>query len=146
MLLSKTRQTGLESDITWNVKVRPANRAGLLRRELTPAIIARFQAKFQTKAPDQCWPWTAGRFANGYGMFAIGRDLDGRQHNTQAHRIAFVLHRRIDIPAGAVVMHSCDVRDCVNPAHLSLGTQTENVADGVRKGRYVGNGRKRKAA
>lgn len=125
-----------ESDTRCYVEVRPANRAGLTRRELTPRIIARFQAKFQPIASDQCWLWTASCFKGGYGMFAVGRNLDGRQHTEYAHRIAFVVHNRVDIPAGAVVMHSCDVPKCVNPHHLSLGTQGDNVRDAATKGHY----------
>ncbi|MEY4386595.1 MAG: hypothetical protein RLY20_1878, partial [Verrucomicrobiota bacterium] len=95
-----------ESDITCYCTVREGHRAGLSRRELSPRIIARFRSKYTPV--DGCWLWAAGKFANGYGQFCIGRDLDGRQQNTQAHRVAFVVHHGVDIPAGAVVMHSCD--------------------------------------
>lgn len=136
-----------ESNNTWNVNVRAAHRSGLQRRVLSPAIIARFSEKYTVSRG--CWLWTAGRFKNGYGMFAIGRDAEGRQHNIQAHRLAYVWHKRVDIPAGAVVMHACDVRECVNPAHLVLGTQADNVSDAKAKGHYVNNGahmRRRKSA
>lgn len=52
-----------------------------------------------------------------------------------AHRIAYVLYRG-DIPKGLVVRHMCDVRDCVNPSHLELGTQIENIMDMVKRGRH----------
>ena len=104
----------------------------LTRRELTAAFVARFHSKYQ-KAPN-CWLWTAGKFAKGYGMVNLGRWADGSQHTTYAHRVAYVLTHG-DIPQGAVVMHSCDVPACVNPAHLSLGTQADNLQDASRKGR-----------
>jgi hypothetical protein len=67
-------------------------------------------------------------------MLFIGRHPDGRQINSYAHRVAYVLAHG-DIPAGSAVMHSCDVRACVNPAHLRLGTQQDNIRDASAKGR-----------
>lgn len=115
--------------------------AGLTRREMSRAFIARFHTKYQKT--DGCWLWQAGKYRKGYGMVCIGRTLDGKQQNSYAHRVAYVLAHG-DIPPGLVVMHSCDVRYCVNPAHLSLGTQGDNIRDGARRGRYnVGRPSKR---
>ncbi len=72
--------------------------------------------------------WTAGRRGDGYGAFGIWPKQVG------AHRYSFELHNG-PIPDGLVVMHSCDEPLCVNPAHLSLGTQRDNQDDSVRKGR-----------
>ena len=105
---------------------------GLRRRDLTATIIARFQTKYQKS--DGCWLWTAGRFPRGYGMVNLGRDMRGKQFTTYAHRVAYVLTHG-PIPAGAVVMHSCDTPACVNPSHLSLGTQGDNIRDAAHKGR-----------
>lgn len=75
-----------------------------------------------------CWEWTASRFSNGYGQFTFGGYPIG------AHRVAFEETKGL-IPTGLVVMHSCDNRGCVNPAHLSLGTPLDNALDKVAKGR-----------
>lgn len=126
-----------ESYNTWTVNVPARNARGLFRRDISSAIIARFHEKYAVS--DGCWLWQAGKYANGYGMVNLGRWADGRQHTVQAHRIAYVLTHG-DIPAGAVVMHTCGVPACVNPVHLRLGTQADNVADGKVKGHYKGNG------
>lgn len=128
------------SDTTCDVKL-PISPSGmgrrcyqaLGRREIPRAFIARFHSKY--KRGDGCWLWTAGIYrGRGYGMVNLGRYADGRQHTEYAHRVAYVLAKG-DIPAGAVVMHGCDVPACVNPAHLSLGTQGDNVRDASQKGR-----------
>lgn len=107
------------------------------RLKLTPAIISRFLAKVKQGSPAECWPWTANKTRTGYGQFNAGRDSDGKQDTRYAHRIAYQYATGVD-PNGAVVMHSCDNPPCCNPAHLSLGTMADNVADAARKGRYKG--------
>lgn len=109
------------------------NKRGLRRRDLTAALIARFHTKYQIA--EGCWLWQAGKFPKGYGMVNIGRDINGKQHTDYAHRVAFVLAHG-PIEPGAVVMHACDTPACVNPAHLALGTQGDNVRDAAAKGHY----------
>lgn len=122
--------------------VRPTHRVGgrekygpLERREIPRAFIARFDAKYTKSEPDACWLWTAGTFKFGYGMVNLGRFVDGRQHTEYAHRVAYVLSKG-NIPAGQVVRHGCDTPRCVNPAHLVLGTQADNVNDAAKQGHY----------
>lgn len=100
--------------------------------------IARFWAKVDKSAgPDGCWLWTAHRSRAGYGSFRIG----GRAGNMlKAHRVAWELANGPIPSAGdhhgtMCVCHKCDVTGCVNPAHLFLGSQTENTRDMDAKGR-----------
>ena len=69
---------------------------------------------------------------NGYGKINI--KVDGRYKVEMAHRAAYA-DKHGPIPKGMVVMHACDNRACVNTEHLSLGTQKDNLADMVAKGR-----------
>jgi hypothetical protein len=89
----------------------------------------------QKGGEDECWVWTAGLTAYGYGRTGTVR---GRRR--QAHIVAYELAHG-PIPQGLVVLHSCDNPPCCNPKHLSAGTQAENIADMCAKGR-VAKGKK----
>lgn len=80
---------------------------------------------------DGCWLWKAGKSPYGYGKISHG----GK--GLRAHRVSWELHRG-PIPEGMLVLHDCpggDNTSCVNPAHLWLGTDADNIADRERKGR-----------
>ena len=85
---------------------------------------------------DACWPWLQSLGSGGYGIWriAIGRN---RTKTFRAHRMAWEMGNGAAIPPGIWVLHRCDNRPCCNPAHLSLGTRADNVADMVAKGRQA---------
>ena len=87
------------------------------------------RARILSCRADGCWPWRYARSPRGYGR----QQFRGRVVN--AHRVAFELFVRA-IPPGKVVLHACDNPPCVNPDHLSIGTQAQNITDCVNKVRH----------
>lgn len=98
-------------------KARPAH---------PPDIVGRFWAKVQKNAENECWPWLAAKFENGYGAFSIGGRL------LKAHRVAYEL--TFGAPRDKV-LHSCDNRPCCSPGHLRDGSHAENMAERGAKSR-----------
>ena len=94
-------------------------------------LLERFMARVSVDPHTGCWLWTGARIGPGYGAFRA--DIDGYR-TLLAHRVSWRLHRG-PVPEGLFVLHECDVRHCVNPGHLFLGTQRDNIEDTVRKGR-----------
>lgn len=78
---------------------------------------------------NQCWLWQGYLEKSGYGRF----------QKMYTHRISWMIHHHIDsIPDKMCVCHTCDNPSCVNPSHLFLGTQSENMKDMSTKGRAIG--------
>lgn len=73
---------------------------------------------------DGCWSWRGGKTGAGYGEFC----------KQLAHRFSYKLANG-KIPYGKFVLHSCDNPACVNPKHLRVGTQRDNIRDASRKHR-----------
>lgn len=88
---------------------------------------ARFLARVE-KRDDGCWRWLGALNRDGYGRIGAG----GRY--TGSHRFAYERFVR-PIPPGLSVCHRCDRPWCVNPEHLFLGTQKDNMRDCSMKGR-----------
>jgi hypothetical protein len=112
-----------------------------MRSTRVGSVNERFFNRFERDQSTKCWNWTGLLSPKGYGKIS-GVMLDGTKVNAMlAHRVSWLLHNG-PIPAGegahgTVVMHVCDNPACVNPDHLRLGTQSENVKDMVTKGRHV---------
>lgn len=80
----------------------------------------RFWEKVQKT--DECWLWVAGLNADGYGMFESVAEFG----TNRAHRVAWIMANG-PIPQGMQLDHLCRVRSCVNPAHLEVVTNKENI-------------------
>ncbi len=93
-------------------------------------------------ATGECWLWTGALDRDGYGRFWTG------DAHTGAHRWACASTGTF-IPEGHVVRHMCHNPACVNPAHLVVGTQAQNVQDRQDAGRQArgeANGRSKLTA
>ena len=99
-----------------------------LPADVRASVKERFFAHVSRGARDECWSWTASSNSTGYGQIAVAGT------KFRAHRLAYELHRG-PIRAGLLVLHRCDNPLCVNPAHLFLGTNADNMRDMVTKGR-----------
>lgn len=91
----------------------------------------RLMRRVDVRSDAECWEWQGCHNADGYGSICV----EGRMVGT--HRVAYE-HFVGAIPPGLVVRHQCDNRTCVNPHHLLVGTQKQNVQDAVSRGRHAG--------
>ena len=92
-------------------------------------IEERFWSKVDIHSEDECWIWKGAMTSRKYGSFFYLGKMQ------PSHRISWMLHNNQIIPKTMYVCHSCDTPLCVNPKHLFLGTQKDNIQDCVKKGR-----------
>lgn len=100
-------------------------------RKQNISLADRFQSYCSEPNEHGCVIWLGCKTPKGYGHLA---KVTVNQSEQIAHRIAYALYVG-EIPKGAHVLHRCDVPSCVNPEHLFVGTNADNVADKVAKGR-----------
>jgi hypothetical protein len=82
-----------------------------------------------------CWVWTGAITGKGYGILHL-KNYDFPQRTVQAHRLVYTVCVE-PVPDGLHVLHRCDNPPCCRPDHLFLGTDADNVADKVAKGRQL---------
>lgn len=104
------------------------------------SINERFSQRFVIDQVSGCWNWIGTSDNHGYGV--IAGTLNGAHHKKiLAHRASWIIFYGPipdgDGAHGTVVMHKCDNKLCVNPNHLQLGTQADNVKDMMTKRRHV---------
>jgi hypothetical protein len=99
----------------------------LLKSFSEEEVIQRFYDKID-KVENGCWMWTGWKFKDGYGGFNV------RRRTVRAHRWAYKYFVG-PIPEGMCVCHKCDNPACVNPDHLWIGTNIDNMRDEREKGR-----------
>lgn len=91
-------------------------------------LLERIIDKYIPEPNTGCWLWIAASFKDGYGGLRI------RGKTYKAHRISFEVFNG-PIPPDTFVCHKCDTKACINPAHLFLGTDLDNIWDMISKGR-----------
>ncbi len=105
---------------------RRITRYGMLESTYDPAV--RFHNSYEVITETGCWLWTGWCGSQGYGGLMVKNEA------VRAHRLSWELHYG-PIPKGLYVCHKCDVKSCVNPDHLFLGTHKDNIQDAIKKGR-----------
>ena len=95
--------------------------------DITDKVVRRFWKYAQAGNKDECWEWQGVINWLGYGCFQLNYKM------VKAHRVSWEIHKG-EIPPGLKALHRCNNRRCINPHHLYLGTQSDNIKQAVRDG------------
>ena len=95
--------------------------------DLESEDISKFWTRVNKQDSEECWNWLGAKDINGYGKFSfLGRTI-------LAHRLAWKITYG-DIPEGLLILHKCNNSSCVNPQHLYVGNQSNNMLDRTKSG------------
>lgn len=98
------------------------------RSNASPDMPVKDRLALHSKRAGECIEWTGHRDKDGYGDITINRTM------LRAHRAAYDVHKG-PIPSGLLVRHTCDNPPCINPDHLLVGTNADNMVDRSERGR-----------
>ena len=105
---------------------------------LTERNIERFWSKVNKGKKNECWLWLESCVSAGYGYFGLTHTVNGvKKLYVGAHRFSLMLKLKTEELNG-MCLHSCDNPKCVNPHHLSLGTNSENIRQAFDRGLMFG--------
>lgn len=105
----------------------------LMPKYVLQARTRKFWNQIKKGGPNECWPWSGSKGANGYGRFGFKSLMKKDQRGT--HCIAWVLHNHQLIKNNMQILHTCDNQLCCNPKHLYMGTPLDNMKDRDKRGR-----------
>lgn len=109
-------------------------RGNLGERPTVVGFIHRFWSKVDRLWPDECWNWKGSFKENGYPQMGVGSKTNGTRTMRMAHRLSWLI-KNGELPPGKFVLHECDNKKCVNPNHLYLGTNLDNMRDAAKRNR-----------
>lgn len=93
-------------------------------------VVTKFQSQIDKNGPNGCWLWMGSMYVTGYGRVRFN------SYNAMtAHKFSWMIEYKSAIPGDLCCLHSCDIRRCVNPKHIFLGTRKHNMADCLLKDR-----------
>lgn len=101
----------------------------ILLSDLTDEVLIRFWSKVNKESGTDCWLWKES-LLKGYGSFCLFNK------RYLAHRISYLIHNKT-LPSDLLILHKCDVKNCLNPAHLYAGTPLDNARDALERGLYL---------
>lgn len=106
------------------------------RRRKRKTEYERFMKKVRLPTePDGCWLWLGAITSSGHGTFRVWDATKEKWKVRSAHKYSYLHHNGSMKQPWLHIRHTCDVRHCVNPAHLIEGTRSQNMQDMIERGR-----------
>jgi hypothetical protein len=112
----------------------------LIRLEIIPLLTAKLERRLLSKLVrvGECLEFSGFQNVGGYGIVSVRHPVTKAECRVLAHRLAWVIEHRTEIPADRIVCHRCNNPRCCNTKHLYLGTHQDNANDMMRSHSLIG--------